>query len=140
MKREMAYFLLGGVVSMSLHTMWSETTTLRAQSADAPVTQALPKRVTGVGGVFFKSEDPESLRAWYSTHLGLVTNEYGSMFEFRLADAPDQPGYLQWSPFSNSTTYFEPSEKAFMINYRVAHLEWLIDQLKLEDVPILDEI
>ena len=56
-------------------------------------------RVTGIGGIFFKSEDPEKMRAWYADNLGLVTNEYGSLFEFRRADEPQTKGYLQWSPF-----------------------------------------
>ena len=99
-----------------------------------------PKRVTGVGGVFFKAEDPEKLRDWYRDHLGLVTNEYGSLFEFRSTDNPEEKGYLQWSPFSAGTKYFEPSKKDFMINYRVENLERLIEQLRAEGVTILDTI
>ncbi|MBU0764764.1 MAG: hypothetical protein KJ607_08015 [Bacteroidetes bacterium] len=50
------------------------------------------------------------MREWYRENLGLVTNEYGSLFEFRLSDKPDQKGYLQWSPFSENADYFEPSK------------------------------
>ncbi len=96
------------------------------------------KRVTGIGGVFFKSKDPEAQRDWYRDHLGLVTNEYGSVFEFRATDNPDEKGYLQWSPFGENTTYFEPSEREFMINYRVENLERLIELLKEEGVEIVD--
>ncbi|PKP31259.1 MAG: aminopeptidase [Bacteroidetes bacterium HGW-Bacteroidetes-16] len=98
------------------------------------------KKVTGIGGVFFKSKDPKMLNDWYNNNLGLVTNEYGSLFEFRSSDNPDQKGYLQWSPFAEKTTYFEPSEKEFMINYRVENLEDLVKELKENGVTVLDEI
>ncbi|GAA0893984.1 VOC family protein [Fulvivirga kasyanovii] len=98
------------------------------------------KKVTGIGGIFFKCQNPDKLRNWYSENLGLVTNEYGSLFEFRQADLPDKKGYLQWSPFDNKTTYFEPSTKEFMINYRVHNLEALVEELKAAGVKVLDEI
>ncbi|MBN2775422.1 MAG: VOC family protein [Prolixibacteraceae bacterium] len=98
------------------------------------------KKATGIGGIFFKSKDPEKMREWYKNNLGLVTNEYGSLFEFRLSDEPDKKGYLQWSPFAENTEYFKPSEKEFMINYRVENLEKLVDELKAAGVTVLDEI
>lgn len=101
---------------------------------------SVKKKVTGIGGIFFKSDDPEKMKHWYSKNLGLVTNEYGSMFEFRLADEPDEIGYLQWSPFSQKTKYFEPSDKQFMINYRVENIEELVEELKNEGVTVLDSI
>ncbi|MEO8209534.1 MAG: VOC family protein [bacterium] len=97
-------------------------------------------RVTGVGGIFFKSKDPKKARQWYNENLGLATNEYGSMFEFRLADKPEEKGYLQWSPFPEKTKYFEPSEKEFMINYRVENIEDLVDELKKNGVTVTDTI
>lgn len=97
-------------------------------------------RVTGIGGIFFKCEKPDETREWYAQNLGLVTNEYGSLFEFRLSDEPDQKGYLQWSTFSQTTKYLEPSAKDFMINYRVEHIEDLVEQLRLAGVTICDEI
>lgn len=97
-------------------------------------------RVTGVGGVFFKSKDPEKARDWYRDHLGLVTDRYGSLFEFRLARAPEKAGYLQWSPFKADTDYFAPSEKEFMINFRVEHLVELVEQLRAAGVTVVDEI
>jgi len=100
----------------------------------------MSKKVTGVGGIFFKCKDPKKVKNWYAKNLGLVTDEYGSLFEFRKADSPDEKGYLQWSPFSNSTEYFAPSEKEFMINYRVENLERLVEELKENGVTILDEI
>ncbi len=98
------------------------------------------KKVTGVGGIFFKSKDPAKLREWYKTNLGLVTNDYGSLFEFRSSDNPESKAYLQWSPFAEKTKYFEPSEKQFMINYRVENIEKLVEELKKNGVTVLDEI
>ena len=66
------------------------------------------KKVTGIGGIFFKCQDPNKMKEWYNQNLGLVTDQYGSLFEFRLASHPDRKGYLQWSPFSADTKYFEP--------------------------------
>lgn len=98
------------------------------------------KRVTGIGGVFFKCEDPDKVREWYNEHLGLKTDKYGALFEFRSTDDPDRKGYLQWSPFSADTKYFEPSPKEFMINYRVENLEALLEELRKEGVEIVGEM
>ncbi|PKL81073.1 MAG: glyoxalase [Ignavibacteriae bacterium HGW-Ignavibacteriae-4] len=97
-------------------------------------------KVVGIGGIFFKSESPENMRNWYSEKLGLVTNEYGSLFEFRDSDNPEQKGYLQWSPFEKNTEYFAPSEKQYMINYRVQNIEKLIENLRVDGVQIVGEI
>lgn len=97
-------------------------------------------KVTGVGGIFFKSENPQDMRDWYEQKLGLVTNEYGSLFEFRNTDKPDEKGYLQWSPFDSGTRYFAPSEKQFMVNYRVQNIERLIENLREQGVEIVGEI
>lgn len=91
-------------------------------------------------GSFFKSKDPEMIRDWYSTNLGLITNEYGSLFEFRHGSNEKKKGYLQWSPFQDNTNYFNPSEKEFMINYRVEDIEALVEELKKNGVTVLDEI
>lgn len=98
------------------------------------------KKVTGIGGIFFKCADPEKMRNWYSENLGLVTNEYGSLFEFRNANEKEEINYLQWSPFAENTKYFEPSKKEFMINYRVNDLVELVAELKKTGVTICDEI
>ncbi|MEQ8241850.1 VOC family protein [Fulvivirga sp.] len=100
----------------------------------------MSKKVTGIGGIFFKAEDPAKMKEWYSKNLGLLTNEYGSLFEFRDSDNPDSKGYLQWSPFDVKTKYFEPSQKEFMINYRVENLEGLVADFKKNGVTVLDEI
>ncbi|MBK6526338.1 MAG: VOC family protein [Crocinitomicaceae bacterium] len=98
------------------------------------------KKVTGIGGIFFKCDDPEKMRNWYSQNLGLITNEYGSLFEFRNANDKEEINYLQWSPFAQNTKYFEPSKKEFMINYRVDNLVELVAELKKSGVTVCDEI
>lgn len=98
------------------------------------------KRVTGIGGIFFKCKDPKALREWYKTHLGLDTNDYGASFEWAAMTASNAKGLVQWSPFAETTKYFEPSTREFMINYTVADLEALVAELKKEGVTILDEI
>ena len=98
------------------------------------------KKVTGIGGIFFKCQNPGNMKDWYSKNLGLVTDEYGSPFEFRNANNPDEINYLQWSPFPHDTKYFEPSKKEFMINYRVYNLDELVAQLKKDGVEIIDNI
>ena len=98
------------------------------------------KRVTGIGGIFFKCKDPKKVREWYKTHLGIQTNDYGAVFEWYQGADNTKKGFTQWSPFAESTKYFAPSEKDFMINYRVENLESLVEQLKKEGVTVLDKI
>lgn len=97
-------------------------------------------RVTGIGGIFFKCKDPKAIKEWYSKNLGLATNDYGCMFEFREGADSSQIGYLQWSPFNEKTNYFNPSDKPFMINYRVENMEELVEDLKKNGVTVLDTI
>lgn len=95
------------------------------------------RKVTGIGGIFFKCKDPEKVRNWYQTHLGFNTNPYGAIFEWRQGNDSTQKGYTQWSPFSEKTNYFD---KDFMINYRVENLETLVMELIKNGVSILDTI
>jgi predicted enzyme related to lactoylglutathione lyase len=100
------------------------------------------KRVTGLGGVFFKTKDPEKIKQWYNKHLGLPVDEYGS--SFRWIDLHDKeakvPALTAWSPFKDDTHYFQPSEKQFMFNYRVANLVELLKVLKEEGVQVVGEV
>jgi predicted enzyme related to lactoylglutathione lyase len=96
------------------------------------------KKVTGIGGIFFKCKDPDGMKDWYAKHLGLQTDQYGTSFEWRQADEGSQKGFTQWSPFKEHTTHFDPSEKAFMVNYRVHNLEALLQELEKEGVTIVD--
>ena len=98
------------------------------------------KKVTGIGGIFFKCKDPNKMKDWYKTHLGLDTNPYGATFEWYQDEEGKKKGQTQWSPFSDTTKYFEPSSKDFMINYRVENLEALVEELTKEGVTVLDKI
>ncbi len=98
------------------------------------------KKVTGIGGVFFKCKDPKKVKEWYSIHLGLKMNQYGTGFEWRQGDDSNKYGVTQWSVFSDSSKYFDPSVKEFMINYRVKNLESLVIELKRDGVMIVDSI
>ena len=98
------------------------------------------KKVTGIGGIFFKCKDPNKMREWYQAHLGLNTTDYGATFEWREFEDATKKGSTTWSPFAETTKYFAPSTKDFMINYRVENLEALVDQLTNEGVTIVDKI
>ena len=98
------------------------------------------KKVTGIGGVFFKCNDPQAMNEWYAKNLGVPTGEYGATFEWRQAEDPTKKGITQWSTFPETTKYFQPSTKDFMINYRVENIEELVEQLKKDGVTVIDEI
>jgi predicted enzyme related to lactoylglutathione lyase len=98
------------------------------------------KKVTGIGGIFFKCKNPKKMREWYKANLGLTTNDYGAVFEWRQGADTTLKGFTQWSTFSEKTKYFEPSTKEFMINYRVDNLEKLLNQFKKDSVTILDKV
>lgn len=84
------------------------------------------KKVTGIGGIFFKCKDPSKMKEWYSKHLGIVSGQYGTKFEWRQGADSSKYGVTQWSLFSEKTKYLEPSTKEFMINYRVENLVGLV--------------
>ena len=97
-------------------------------------------KVTGIGGIFFKADDPKKLKAWYAKHLGIDSGEYGYTFEAKDMDNPEQINILNWSIFDKNTNYLDPSKNDFMINYRVNDLEQFVADLKANDVIILDDI
>lgn len=109
-------------------------------SSNTSSEQHLIPKVTGIGGIFFFSEDPAKTKEWYSKNLGLEVNQWGSTFEFRNAHRPEEINYLQWSPFKSGSEYFSPSSREFMINYRVQNIEVLVQKLKENGVTVLDEI
>ncbi len=98
------------------------------------------KKVTGIGGIFFKCKDPKAVNEWYKTHLGFNTTPYGTSFEWRESADSTKKGLTQWNSFPENTKYFEPSTKEFMINYRVDNLEALVEELRKENVTIVDKI
>jgi len=97
-------------------------------------------KVTGIGGIFFFAENPKETNEWYAKNLGIDINDWGSTFESRSINDPDEVNSLQWSTFKKGDAYFKPSEKEFMINYRVQNIEGLLNKLKENGVTILDEI
>jgi predicted enzyme related to lactoylglutathione lyase len=95
-------------------------------------------RVTGIGGLFFKTKDPKATKDWYKKHLGLNTDDYGCTFWWKDKEGKDCS--TQWSPFPKDTSYFGPSKKDFMFNYRVENLQELLKVLKEEGVTIVNGI
>jgi predicted enzyme related to lactoylglutathione lyase len=100
----------------------------------------IPK-VTGIGGIFFFSDNPKETTEWYAKNLGLEINAYGGVsFETRNLHKPDEVNSLQWSLFKRGSDYFAPSQKEFMINYRVQNIEELVKKLRENGVTIVDEM
>ncbi len=98
------------------------------------------KRVTGIGGLFFKTGNPDMIREWYGKHLGIsMQDQHGAVFTWG-KEGKDEKGSTVWSPFKKTTTYFQPSEKDFMFNYRVENLEALMKVLKEEGVQVVGEM
>ena len=98
-------------------------------------------KVTGIGGIFFYSDNLKETKEWYTKNLGLDINEWGSSsFESRNINKPDEINSLQWTPFKKGDEYFSPSKKDFMINYRVQNIEEFVKKLKENGVTILDSI
>jgi predicted enzyme related to lactoylglutathione lyase len=98
------------------------------------------KKVTGIGGVFFRCSDPEMMREWYKKNLGIPADQYGGVFRWRPKDNPERMGYTVWSPFDEDTDYFDPSESQFMINFLVDDLDGMLKQLKAAGAKIVGEV
>jgi predicted enzyme related to lactoylglutathione lyase len=98
------------------------------------------KRVTGIGGIVFKAEDPVALRVWYQKHLGIDVQEWGGA-AFRWTDSDGRPiaGTTIWSVASADGNYFAPSASSFMVNYRVRDLDALVHALRAEGCNVLDK-
>lgn len=96
------------------------------------------KRVTGIGGIFFKSKDPKTLSAWYRDHLGLDVSEWGgAVFEWGGPDSAK--GMTLWTPFAEDTDKMKPSTASFMVNFRVDDLEALLATLRNEGCSVVGE-
>jgi predicted enzyme related to lactoylglutathione lyase len=104
------------------------------------MSDTIPK-VTGIGGIFFYSDNLKETKEWYTKNLGIEFNDWGSSsFESRNVNNPDEINSLQWKPFKKGDEYFSPSRKDFMINYTVRNIEGLVNKLKENGVTILDSI
>lgn len=97
--------------------------------------------ITGIGGIFFKVDDPDATRAWYRDHLGIGTSDYGGWsFRWRALNDADRVGRTEWGPFPADTDYFAPSDAPFMVNYRVDDLDALLEQLDAQDIERVGEV
>ncbi len=98
-------------------------------------------KVIGIGGIFFFSDDLNETKEWYTKNLGIEINDWGSSsFDSRNINRPDEINSLQWSPFKKGDDYFSPSQKDFMINYRVQNIDGLLEKFRANGVKVLDEI
>lgn len=95
------------------------------------------QRVTGIGGVFFKSRNPQALGTWYRDHLGLDVTDWGGVI-FQWGGPDSSPGMTIWSPFAADTNKMEPSTAPFMLNFRVADLDALLATLRAEGCNVMD--
>jgi predicted enzyme related to lactoylglutathione lyase len=114
----------------------------QSEKVEKPTSQTdTTPKVTGVGGIFFYSDNPKETQKWYAENLGIETNDWGSSsFDSRDVDNPDIVNSLQWKAFKKGDKYFSPSKKEFMINYQVQNIEGLLEKLKKNGVTILDSI
>ena len=111
------------------------------ETTNAVSTNDTIPKVTGIGGIFFSSDNLQEAKEWYIKNLGIEINDWGSSsFESRNINRPDEINSLQWSPFKNDSEHFAPSKKDFMINYQVQNIEGLVNKLKENGVTILDDI
>lgn len=99
------------------------------------------KRVTGIGGIFFKAKDPKGLGEWYHKHLGMNVEAWGGVaFHWATPENPSGTGTTIWNPFEETTGYFAPSQSSFMINYRVEDLHALLTQLRSEGCTVDEKV
>jgi len=99
------------------------------------------KRVTGIGGIFFKARDPKALLEWYRRHLGINAESWGgATFPWQDADGSGKEGFTVWTIFPASSKYFDPSHSPFMVNYRVPDLRALLDVLRSEGCTVDEKI
>ncbi len=128
------------ILAVVITSCTSTTTNNVALITNKSTVKDTTPRVTGIGGIFFKTKNVKATKDWYGKHLGLTIDQYGCPFEVRNANNPNEINYLEWSAFNEKTDYFEPSKKEFMINYRVQNIEGLVRNLKKSGVTIVDTI
>ena len=99
------------------------------------------KRVTGIGGIFFKARNHAALSTWYRDRLGIPVEEWGgATFHWRDEADPRRRGTTVWSPFKADTKHFAPSEREFMVNFRVDDVRTLLAQLKAEGCTVVGDV
>jgi predicted enzyme related to lactoylglutathione lyase len=98
------------------------------------------KRVTGIGGIFFKARDPRALGEWYRRHLGMNVEDWGGVVFHWSDGSPSGTGTTVWNPFRDDTNYFAPSMAPFMVNFRVADLHALLELLRMEGCDVQEKV
>lgn len=94
----------------------------------------MAERVDGIGGVFFRSHDPDAIRAWYAEHLGIDMEDFGTVFTAKEGDQ------TVWAPFKQDTDYFGAPEQQLMVNFRVRDLDAMLRQLREAGVEVLEHV
>tara|TARA_B100000678_G_C18192241_1_gene495874 strand:- start:407 stop:916 length:510 start_codon:yes stop_codon:yes gene_type:complete len=144
MKISFVLIVIVAAVLTSCHTPNSKTTEMKKpenETADTTSIKDTTPKVTGIGGIFFYTDNPQQTKEWYTRNLGIEINDWGSSsFDTRDLDKPEEVISLQWMPFKKESQHFAPSEREFMINYRVQNIESLVDKLKANGVNVLDSI
>lgn len=113
---------------------------IESNTMDTETTSDTAAEIIGIGGIFYYSKDPAKTQQWYRDNLGMKLNNWGASFESRNARKPEERNYLQWTVFPEKSEYLSPSNKDFMINYRVRNLEKLVARLRANGVTILDTL
>ena len=140
MKKVMIIALLSLLI-LSCSTSDKRNNTINTDKQEGIIMNDTIPKVTGIGGIFFYSDNPKETKEWYTKNLGIEINEWGSSsFESRNVNRPDEINSLQWKPFKKGDDYFSPSKKDFMINYQVQNIEGLVNKLKENGVTILDSV
>jgi catechol 2,3-dioxygenase-like lactoylglutathione lyase family enzyme len=131
--------LLLGAVTGAVAVLCVAVGTIKSHAADS--VDATPKakeveQVTGIGGVFFKVKDPKVMAAWYRTNLGIQSKGGYIDFTWRDKDHPEEMGHTSWRIFPTNATYFGESSSPLMIDYRVANLDRMLEQIRSNGVKI----
>lgn len=102
----------------------------------------MKNHIIGIGGIFFKAQNPKELGEWYKSHLGIAVDAEGNMamLKWREAETPENEHLTVWSPFPSDTTYFNPGTASFMINYIVDDLDQTLADLRAQGVQVDDRV
>jgi Glyoxalase-like domain len=123
-------------IAISLVLVGYLTGRAQSQGTQPPQVEPPAEQVTGIGGIFLKSEDPKKLAAWYRDNLGLPVKGSMALFPWRENDKPEKTGRTAWRLFPTNTTYFGSSRSPVMINYRVTNLDRMVEQLRRNGIMI----
>jgi predicted enzyme related to lactoylglutathione lyase len=136
-KIEISSLLLGTFIgAVAVLGVAAATKTNAGASGDTTGKEIQIEQVTGIGGVFFRVKDPKAMTAWYRTNLGIQSKGGYTDFTWREKDHPEVTGHTAWRIFPTNTTYFGQSSSFLMINYRVANLDRMLEQLRRNGVNI----